>query len=196
MSVLRKTLVVTSCAVALTALSALAYGQATWSTQVVIPDLLTIKVPTTVLSFAPGQNLVDGQTAAALTGSLEGPNGCPVASAYPPPTFPACYPLDQPDAALPVQVFSNIRGPWSLLLDVTDLTSESDATRIPADQIWYRVNGGAWQRIGAASNPLYLGSGVTDGYLELELQFLLEVNGAEHAGSFTTNAVVSAIRQQ
>lgn len=171
--------------------ASLGYGQATWSTQVLIPDMLTIRVPTTVLAFAPGQPLPGGESIAGLSG----PSGCPVMSTYPPPKFPACYPLQLSGGSLPVDVFSNIRSPWSLLLDVSDLTGQSGTATLPAHKIWYRVGNAAWQRAGNTSNPLYFGSGATDGYLRLNVQFMLEMDGNEYAGSFTANAVVSAIRQ-
>lgn len=174
-----------------TALTSVAFGQATWSTQVLIPDLLTISVPTTILSFTIGQNPGGTSTAPAPTG----PSGCPVASTYPPPTFPACYPLDLSGSVLPVQVFSNIRGSWSILLDVANPTNQTGTAQIEADHIWYRVGDGSWARIQSTSNPLYFGSGVTDGYQQLDVYFMLELDGSEHAGSFTANAVVSAIQQ-
>lgn len=168
-----------------------ARGQATWSTQVVIPNMLTIRVPTTILAFAPGSAPSDGATFDGLTS----PSSCPVSTTYPPPRFPACYPLDLSQGTLPVDVFSNILGPWSLLLDVSDLTDQTATARLPADRIWYRVGSGAWHRAAAATNPLYFGTGPTDGYLRLDIQLMLELDGNEQAGSYTTNAVVSGVGQ-
>ncbi|HKI57385.1 MAG TPA: hypothetical protein VKB31_09560 [Trueperaceae bacterium] len=173
------------------AVLAVAHGQATWSTQVVIPDMLTIRVPTTVLAFAPGQGLPDGES---LSG-LSAPASCPLSSTYPPLAFPACYPIALRGGVLPLEVFSNLRGGWSLLLDVSDLTDATGMYRLPADRIWFQIGNGAWQRVSATTNPLYFGTGPTDGYLSLDIHFMLELDGNEHAGSFITNAVVSGMRQ-
>jgi len=177
-------------ALLMAALPAIGHAQATWSTQVVIPDMLTIRVPTTILAFTPGQPLPGGGTA-----PTQGPNGCPMATTYPPAQFPACYPIALSGGNLPVDVFSNIRGPWSLLLDVADLSDDTGTARLPSDRIWFRVGQGSWQRAGATSSPLYFGTGPTEGFMRLDIQFALELDGTERAGSFATNAVVSALRQ-
>lgn len=149
-----------------------ASAQATWRVESLIPEVLSLRAPTTTIGFA-----LDSAT-------------------YPPPAFPATYPATAPEGGvLPVQVLSNAAGVWSLLLEVPDMLSADGTTLVGASQVLYRVNGGLWLR--ADSNPqvIYTQSGPTDGWLELRLEFALELTGSERAGDYVVNAIVSAIRE-
>lgn len=147
-------------------------AQATWSVDSLIPETLSIRVPTTTISFV-------------IAGA-----------GYPPAAFPATYPATSPDGGtLPVQVFSNAAGVWSLMLEVQDLVSPAGAAVVPASQVMYRVNGGLWLRADGSPQVIYSQVGQTVGWLELRVEFALELTGRELAGSYLVNAVVSAIRE-
>lgn len=146
-------------------------AQATWVVQTLIPDVIAIRTPGTQIGFALGNN-------------------------YPPLSFPAQFPATQPEGGvLPVQVFSNASGVWSLLLQVPDLRDEKGEMLLPARQILYRVNGGLWLRADGTPQILYTQSGTTNGWLELRVEFALELLGTERAGSYVVQALVTALRQ-
>lgn len=149
-----------------------ALGQATWLVESLIPETLSIRVPSTTITFG-----VDD-------------------AAYPPESFPATYSATEPEGGtLPVQVFSNADGVWNLMLEVPDLLSDVGAGALPASQVLYRVNGGVWVRADGGPQVIYSHVGPTIGWLELTIDFALELTGAETAGTYVVNAVVSAIRE-
>jgi hypothetical protein len=167
-----------------------ALAQATWSVQSLIPNAIAIETPTTLIRFAPGSNPLS-PSEAALFGH---PPGCPLASSYPPSAFPACYPLDLPGGMLPLRVFSNAPGSWSVLLQLSNLVNPQIA-QIPLDQVWVRVNGGPWEALGPSPINLYSGVGPTQGYQLIQVELALELTGDEEAGSYTANALITAVRQ-
>lgn len=167
---IRAALAVVAALVLLTVQSAAA--QATWLVESLIPEVISIRVPTTAIAFE-----LDRAT-------------------YPPATFPARYPATQPSGGvLPVQVFSNADGLWNLMLEVPDLLSDAGADLVPAGQVLYRVNGGLWLRADGNSQIIYSQTGATVGWLEIRIEFALELNGSEKAGNYLINAVVSASRE-
>lgn len=146
-------------------------AQATWQVESLIPEVISIRVPTTTIAFAPSR--ID----------------------YPPAEFPAQYPATQPEGGtLPVQVFSNEDGLWNLILEVPDLLNELGATVLPATQVLYRVNNGIWVRADGNPQIIYSQAGSTLGWLELHIEFALELTGNELAGSYVINAAISASR--
>ncbi|HGY09011.1 MAG TPA: hypothetical protein ENK37_03000 [Oceanithermus profundus] len=150
----------------------LAFAQATWYVQTVIPEVISVRTPTTSIGFEL---------------SLEN---------YPPPQFPARYAATSlEDGVLPVQVFVNEPGVWSLLLEIPDLLDESGNRLIPAEQILFRVDGGPWLRGSNGPQEFYTDVGATDGWKELRLEFALELKGHEPPGEYAVNVVVSAIRE-
>lgn len=149
-----------------------ASAQATWVVESLIPEVISVRVPTTTIAF-----------------ELE-------RFAYPPEEFPAQYPATQPESGvLPVQVFSNADGLWSLTLEVPDLVTAAGTALVPASQVLYRVNGGLWLRADGTPQIVYSQSGATVGWLEIRIEFALEVTGTEKAGSYLINAVLSASRE-
>lgn len=151
-------------------LTASALAQATWVVQTLIPETIALRTPTTEIAF----DLKD----------------------YPPRGFPATYPASNLEGGvLPVQVFSNAPGVWSILLQIPDLKSQTGETLLPARQVLYRVNGGLWLRADGTPQIVYTQSGPTGDWLELRLEFALELLGNERAGAYVVQALVTALRQ-
>lgn len=149
-----------------------AWAQATWYVQTVVPEVISVRTPTTTISFE--LNLQN----------------------YPPPAFPARYPATSPeDGMLPVQVFVNQPGVWSLLLEIPDLLDENGNRLIPAEQILFRVNDGPWLRGSNAPQVFYTDVGATEGWKEIRLEFALELKGNEPPGNYAVNLQVSAIQE-
>lgn len=149
-----------------------ALADATWEVETLIPELIAIRVPTTTIAFG-----FDAET-------------------YPPDAFPARYPAILPeDGVLPVQAFSNAEGTWSLVLELPDLVDAVSDARIPADQVVFRVDDGLWLRGSAGPQIVFTRVGPTDGWLDLQIEFALELTGVERAGSYRVDAVVSAFHE-
>ena len=149
-----------------------AFADATWEVETLVPELISIRVPSTTIAF--GLDAVS----------------------YPPDAFPASYPALEPeDGVLPVQVFSNAEGTWSLLLAVPDLVDGVTGARIPADQVLFRVDDGLWLRASAAPQIAYTGVGPTEGWRELRVAFALELQGSELNGAYRVDALISAIHE-
>ncbi|WP_448566227.1 hypothetical protein [Thermus sp.] len=147
-----------------------ALAQATWIVQTLIPETVALRTPTTQIAF----DLKD----------------------YPPKSFPATYPASNLEGGvLPVQVFSNAPGVWSLVLQIPDLKDQSGQLLLPARQVLYRVNGGLWLRADGTPQIIYTQTGPTGDWLELRLEFALELLGSERAGSYVVEALVTALRQ-
>ena len=158
--------------VLLVLLTPIGYAQATWFVQAVIPEVISVRTPTTTIGFE--LNLQN----------------------YPPPSFPARYAATAPeDGVLPVQIFVNQPGVWSLLLEIPDLLDESGNRILPSDQILFRVNDGPWLRGSSAPQVFYTDVGATEGWKEIRLEFALELKGNEPPGNYAVNVVVSAIRE-
>jgi hypothetical protein len=161
-------------ALALAALLAagVAFADGTWAVETLVPELISIRVPSTLIAFG-----FDAAT-------------------YPPAAFPARYPALQPEGGvLPVEVFANAAGTWSLLLAVPDLVDGVTGSRIPAEQVLYRVDDGPWTRASAAPQIAYTGMGPTEGWRLLRVAFVLELQGTERNGAYRVDAVVSAIHE-
>jgi hypothetical protein len=147
-----------------------ALAQATWIVQTLIPETVALRTPTTQIAF----ELKD----------------------YPPKSFPVTYPASNLEGGvLPVQVFSNAPGIWSLVLQIPDLKDQNGQLLLPARQVLYRVNGGLWLRADGTPQILYTQTGPTGDWLELRLEFALELLGSERAGSYVVEALVTALRQ-
>lgn len=156
----------------LMALVGVANAQATWPVQTLIPEVLAIRTPSTNIAF-----------------DLSEAN-------YPPDSFPATYEATAPEGGvMPVQIFSNAEGFWSIELQISDVVDESGVLLIPAGQILYRVNGGVWLRADGTPQTIHTGSGETNGWQEITLEFKLELTGAERAGDYSISAVISGQRQ-
>jgi hypothetical protein len=149
-----------------------AFADATWEVETLVPELISIRVPSTTIAFGFD------------------------AASYPPEAFPATYPAVVPeDGVLPVEVFSNADGTWSLLLAIPDLVDGVSGARIPAEQVLFRVDDGLWQRASAAPQIAYTGVGPTSGWRALRVAFVLELRGSERNGAYRVDAVVSAIHE-
>jgi hypothetical protein len=145
-------------------------AQATWIVQTLIPETVALRTPTTQIAF----ELKD----------------------YPPKSFPTTYPASNLEGGvLPVQVFSNAPGVWSLVLQIPDLLDQSGQLLLPARQVLYRVNGGLWLRADGTPQIIYTQTGPTGDWLEIRLEFALELLGSERAGSYVVQALVTALRQ-
>lgn len=155
---------------ALLLLAGTAAAQATWIVQTLIPETVALRTPTTQIAF----DLKD----------------------YPPKAFPATYPASNLEGGiLPVQVFSNAPGTWSLLLQIPDLKDENGTLLLPARQVLYRVNGGLWLRADGTPQIVYTQTGPTGDWLEIRIEFALELLGNEKAGNYVVQALVTALRQ-
>jgi len=145
-------------------------AQATWIVQTLIPETVALRTPTTQIAF----ELKD----------------------YPPKSFPTTYPASNLEGGvLPVQVFSNAPGVWSLVLQIPDLQDQNGQLLLPARQVLYRVNGGLWLRADGTPQIIYTQTGPTGDWLEIRLEFALELLGSERAGSYVVQALVTALRQ-
>ncbi len=145
-------------------------AQATWIVQTLIPETVALRTPTTQIAF----ELKD----------------------YPPKSFPTTYPASNLEGGvLPMQVFSNAPGVWSLVLQIPDLQDQSGQLLLPARQVLYRVNGGLWLRADGTPQIIYTQTGPTGDWLEIRLEFALELLGSERAGSYVVQALVTALRQ-
>lgn len=148
-----------------------AQAQATWLVESLIPEVLSVRVPSTTIAFDVRNN-------------------------YPPAEFPARYAATEPTGGvLPVQVLSNTEGVWTLLLEVPDLLGVEGGVAVPAQQFLYRVNDGVWLRADGTPQVIYTHAGATVGWLELRVEFALELTGAEPAGAYVINAHLSALRE-
>ncbi len=155
----------------LTLFFGLGHAQASWTVQAVIPEVIAIRTPTTEIAFAL---------------SLD---------RYPPKAFPARYPATSPKGGLlPVEVFSNAEGVWSLFLAVPDLVAE-DGRAIPARQVLFRTNGGPWTRASSTPVEFYTDRGATAGWKAIRLEFRLELLGNEPPGRYRVSVNISGIRE-
>lgn len=153
--------------------SQIALAQTTWDVETLIPEVISLQVPTKTISFTLANN------------------------SYPPAKFPKRYRATFPqNGVLPVKVFSNATSVWNLLLEIPSLTDASGQSIIPAQQILYRVNDGLWLRADGNSQIIYTQFGQTNGWLELSIAFELELTGNEPAGNYVIDALVTALYEQ
>jgi hypothetical protein len=148
-----------------------ALAQSTWTVQTLIPDAIAIRVPSTQIYFGFEKN-------------------------FPPEKFPARYTPTLPKGGiLNVEVFSNVPGVWNLLLEIPDIRNKSGVVVVPAKQLFYRVNDGAWLHADGTPQILFSQAGATAGWQAIKIEFALELIGNEPAGEFVVPAIISAIRQ-
>ena len=162
-------------------------AQGAWTVQTVVPDVITVASAGTVIGFAPGAG-------ADESGFQDAPPDClgQLATTYPPAAFPACYRARVPsNGTLSAQVFANAGGLWTLQLEIPDLTDSATGATIVADQVYYRANGGPWSRGATVGQTVLEGSGPTNGYLDLQIDFVLLLHGTEHSGSYLANALLT-----
>lgn len=147
------------------------YAQASWNVEVLIPEVMSIQMPSTYIGF--GLTLDN----------------------YPPDSYPAQYPATSPqNGVLPVQVFTTAQGIWNLLIEIPDLLDSTGNRLLPADRILYRISGSdLWTRGNGNPQVVYTGNGPTNDWLELRLEFMLELRGGELAGAYEVNINISAL---
>lgn len=146
------------------------FGQSEWQVDVLIPDTISVRMPTQEIAF--------GITHAD----------------YPPASFPARYGATLPEGGvLRVEVFSSAGGGWSLLLEIPDLIATAGRGLIPADQVLYRVNEGLWTRGSPLPQVIFTSVGATDDWLALTIEFQLELVGNEPPGSFSVTTRLTAL---
>jgi len=143
--------------------SGTALAQASWPVSVLVPEVLSLRMPDNAIAFD-------------------------VADAYPPPEFPHTY----PGGTLPLQFHASTEGSWTISLEIGDLTDADGALLVPAEQVHYRVNGGT--RLSGSGFPeiIHSGTGPTNGWFEITVEFELELTGAERAGAYTLDLTVTA----
>jgi hypothetical protein len=163
----RQTLRVVAALGALLILSA-ATGQVSWPVTAIIPESLLIRTPGRALTFDLSAN-------------------------YPPAEFPAAYPLE--GGRIPIQVQSNLAGEWLLELTIEGPRSEDGQVLLPADQIEYRVSGlgSEWTAATGVPEVIYVGSGSTDGWLDLWIELRIVLRGPERSGPYQTYLVLDAV---
>ena len=145
-------------------------GQSEWQVDVLIPDTISVRMPTQEVAF--------GITHAD----------------YPPASFPARYTATLPEGGIVhLEVFSSASGGWSLLLEIPDLTATAGPGLIPAHQVLYRVNDGLWARGSPLPQVIFTSLGPTADWLALTIEFELELVGNELPGSFAVTTRLSAL---
>lgn len=151
-------------------LAAMALCQSDWHVDVLIPDTISVGMPTQEIAFGITHD------------------------DYPPPSFPARYPATTPDGGvLAVSVFSSAEQSWSLLLEIPDMVAATGLGMIPASQVLFRVNDGLWTRGTPQPQVIYTSVGPTVGWLELSLEFQLELVGDEPPGGFSVTTRLTAL---
>ncbi|WP_161780298.1 hypothetical protein, partial [Deinococcus sp. RL] len=107
---------------------------------------------------------------------------------YPPAQFPARY--TAPPQAF--AVFSSSPRPWTVQLEVR---SQPDALgrALPLPALSYRVNGGPWTRVTPGPQVVLSGSGPSGGWLPLNVEFALELTGAEPGGAYLFDLTFTAL---
>lgn len=141
-----------------------AAAQATWPVQLLIPELISIRAPTDAINFD-----LSGQ-------------------GYPPLEFPVTY----PGGTLPVQLHSSSQQIWTVSLEVSDIVSDNGMLLVPASQITYRVNGGGWLRANGFPQVIHSQNGPMMDWLEISIDFALELTGSERAGAYQVTATLTA----
>lgn len=141
-----------------------AAAQATWPVEVLVPGLISVRAPSDALSFDLS------------------------AHGYPPLEFPVRY----PGGTMPIQLFANTDGAWRVSLEISDIVSEQGLLLVPASQVHYRVNGGAWLQGNGFPQVIHTQNGPTVGWLEIIVELELELTGAEPAGEYVLSATVTA----
>ncbi len=151
--------------------SGTALAQATWIVQTLIPQVISIRTPTTTIGFEISNK------------------------SFPPARFPHDYSANLPEGGLPVQIYVNGQGAWAIQLQIPDITTADSLKLIPASRVKYRVNGGAWLHADGTPQVIYSGNGPTGDWREIRLELAMTLNGDELAGAYQVNAVLTALRQ-
>lgn len=141
----------------------LAGAQATWPVRMLIPEVLSIRAPDDAIAFDFSQD-------------------------YPPLEFPARY----PGGTMPLQLHATTEGIWTVSLEVSDIVDTGGLQLVPASQVLYRVNGGSWLRADGFPQVIHSQAGPTLGWLELTVEFALELTGAERAGEYRLETTFTA----
>lgn len=150
--------------------TAAAFAQSEWHVDVLIPDTISVRLPTREIAFG-----------------LTHEN-------YPPQAFPARYAATQPEGGvLTVEVYATATGGWSLWLEVPDLVDDLGRGVILADQVLYRVDGGVWTRASPLPQRIHASVGPTPDWVRLNLEFQLELVGTERPGSFSVTTRLTAM---
>lgn len=140
-----------------------AAAEATWRSEVLIPEVLSIRAPEDAIRFDFSDD-------------------------YPPLEFPVRY----PGGTMPLQLQSSLEGSWSVSLEISNMADDSGTRIIPADQVYYRVNGGSWLQANAFPEIIHTASGPTFGWLELRIEFAVELTGNEQAGEYQLEMIFTA----
>ncbi|MBB6015415.1 hypothetical protein [Deinococcus radiopugnans] len=124
--------------------------------------------------------------------SLRRPNTAVIfdinAGNYPPTTFPARY-------LAPVQafgVFSNAAKPWTVQMEVHS-QPDTQGRALPSKQMHYRVNGGPWLDVTGTPQMVFSNVGPSGGWLPLNIEFALDLTGAEAGGSYLFDVAFTAL---
>ncbi|WP_027481420.1 hypothetical protein [Deinococcus pimensis] len=130
-----------------------------------IPDVLTVRTQTDPTTF-----LIDLNN-------------------YPPARFPARYPA----TARTVSLYATTDRPWNFQIEVHDIVDAAGARLIPASQIWFRVSRGVWIQATGGPQVVYSAVGTTPGWVDLDVEFALELRGGEPGGAYAASVDFTAL---
>lgn len=140
-----------------------AAAEATWRSEVLIPEVLSIRAPEDAIRFDFSDD-------------------------YPPLEFPVRY----PGGTMPLQLQSSLEGSWTVSLEISDITDDSGTRIIPARQVLYRLDGGDWLTADGFAQTIHSQTGPTFGWLELRIEFAVELTGSEQAGEYQLGMTFTA----
>lgn len=98
---------------------------------------------------------------------------------YPPRAFPVRY----QSAAQAFGVFSNAATPWTVQMAVFPRPDERGRT-LPLNQLLFRINEGPWLTVTGTPQVVLSRTAPTAGWLPLNVEFALNLNGSETGGAF------------
>lgn len=129
-----------------------------------IPDVISLRRPNTAVTFDIN------------------------AGNYPPTKFPARY------TASPqlFSVFSNSNRPWTVQMEVHS-QPDTQGRALPSKQMHYRINGGPWLDVTGAPQVVLSNVGPSGGWLPLNIEFALDLTGAEAGGSYLFDVAFTAL---
>ncbi|MCP2015233.1 hypothetical protein L1280_002394 [Deinococcus sp. HSC-46F16] len=107
---------------------------------------------------------------------------------YPPAQFPARY-------LAPAQafgVFSSSARPWTVQLEVRAQPGVEGRT-LPLPGLHFRVNGGPWVQVTPGPQVVLSGTGPSAGWLPLNIEFALDLTGAEAGGGYLFDMTFTAL---
>ena len=124
--------------------------------------------------------------------SLRRPNTAVVfdinAGNYPPAKFPARYLA--PSQAF--SVFSNASKPWTVQMEVHS-QPDTQGRALPSKQMHYRINSGPWLDVTGAPQVVFSHVGPSGGWLPLDIEFALDLTGAEAGGNYLFDVAFTAL---